>query len=401
MFKGNKKYIWMFVGMFLLIVLVQYLLPKPVNWQRTYSYKDKNPFGVYAIHQLLKPTYGNNLKINKSTLYNLQEDSVKKKTLIVMNDRINLNRIDLKTLFDFISSGHTVFLSANKFNGALADTFHLNTNSEQFSFYLKPDSLIKTPGVKLKMTAVNLNKKEYTYPLLCFDSYFSNYDSSRFTTHSLNNSGRCVLISTNIGKGKLFLMSMPDVFTNFFIVEHANRAYAYDVLSLATTNSEELIWDEYYKNFNPTNESMFKFIFDSDALYTAYLLILFSLILYMIFDGRRRQRAIPIIEPVKNTTLEFVNVVSHVYFNSDNHQYISEERIRYFYETIRKRFAIPTTEINESFYQQIADLSGYDQKLVKQLFVYCEKLKRNKNTTEYDLIELSRQINNFNKHSLR
>jgi hypothetical protein len=146
---------------------------------------------------------------------------------------------------------------------------------------------------------------------------------------------------------------------------------------------------------------MFKFIFDSDALYTAYVLTILSLILYMIFDGRRRQRAIPIVEPIKNTTLEFVNVVSHVYFNSDNHQFISEERIRYFYESIRKRFAISTSDINDEFYQQISDLSGYDQKLVKQLFVYCEKLKRSKNTTEYDLIELSRQINNFNKHSLR
>lgn len=391
----------MFVGIFLLIVLVQYLLPKPVNWQRTYSYKDKNPFGAYAIHQLLKPTYGASLKVNKSTLYNLQEDSVKKKTLVAMNDRINLSKTDLKTLFNFISSGHTVFLSANKFNGSLADTFHLNTNSEQYSFYLKPDSLIKTPGVKLKMTASNLKSKEYTYPLLCFDSYFSNYDSTRFTTHSLNNSGKSVLISTTIGKGKLYLMSMPDVFTNFFIVEHNNRSYAYSVLTLATQHADEVIWDEYYKNFNPRNESMFKFIFDSDALYTAYVLTILSLILYMIFDGRRRQRAIPIVEPIKNTTLEFVNVVSHVYFNSDNHQFISEERIRYFYESIRKRFAISTSDINDEFYQQISDLSGYDQKLVKQLFVYCEKLKRSKNTTEYDLIELSRQINNFNKHSLR
>lgn len=387
--------------MFALIILVQYLLPKPVNWQRTYSYKDKNPFGTYAIQKLLSPAYGKEVKVNKNTLYNLNTDSSVKQTVLLMNDRIKISSTDLKTIYDFIKKGNTVFIAANQFDGLLADTFHLETSAELYSYFMKPDTLIKTPGVSLNMTAKNLSKKKYTYPLICFDSYFSHFDSSLFRSYSVNNADRSVLIGAGIGKGKLYLMSMPDVFANYFIVDHPNREYVYQILSLVSDKKSNLIWDEYYKNFNPTNESIFKFIFESDALYTAYLLIIWSIILYMIFDGRRRQRAIPVLEPVKNTTLEFVNVVSHVYFNSDNHQFISEERIKYFYETIRKRFNVSTNEINDSLYEQVAELSGYELKLVKQLFVYCEKLKRNKNTSEYDLIELSRQINNFNKHSLR
>lgn len=401
MFKGNKKYIWLFIGMFVLIVLVQYLLPKPLNWQRTYSYKDKNPFGTFAIKKLLTPAYCEDVKVNRNTLYNLNSDSVKKHTVLLMNDRIKLSSTDLKTIFEFIKKGNTVFIAANQFNGLLADTFHLETNAELYSYFLKPDTLIKTPGVSLKMTAKNLNKKKYTYPLICYDSYFSHFDSTLFTCYSVNHADRSVLIGTEIGKGSLYLMSIPDVFTNYFIVDNPNREYAYQILSLVAGKSDVIIWDEYYKNFNPRNESIFKFIFESDALYTSYMLIIWSVVLYMIFDGQRRQRAIPVLEPIKNTTLEFVNVVSHVYFNSDNHQFISDERIKYFYETIRKRFNVSTSEINESFYVQVSELSGYELKLVKQLFVYCEKLKRNKNTKEYDLIELSRQINNFNKHSLR
>lgn len=392
----------MFIGMFMLIVLVQYLLPKPVNWERSYSLKDKNPFGTYAIHQLLSPTYSKNLKVNKSTLYNIgANDSSKTSCLILINERVELSKTDFKTLHDFISQGNTVFIAADEFAGIVADTFHLNTRLRSYTYFLKLDSLLKTEGTKLKLNASNLKKKNYTYPLMCRDSYFCNYDSANFSSLSINNDSQSVFIKTKIGKGNLYFMSMPDVFTNYFIVNQPNRYYAYSILSIVTLNNSTIIWDEYYKKFNVSSESFLKLIFGSDTLYTAYLLMLFSIIIYMISDGRRRQRAIPVIEPIKNTTLEFVNVVSHVYFNSQNHKYIAEERIKYFYESIRKRFSINTQEISEEFISTISELSAYDIKLVKQLFNYCEKLKNSETLMEYDLIELNRQIMNFNNKSLR
>ncbi len=402
MFKGNNKYIWLFISMFTLIVLVQYVLPKPVNWERTYSFKDKNPFGTYVIHQLLNPTYSKKLKVNRGTVYNIgNNDSAVASCLILINDKIELSKTDFKTLHRFISEGNTVFIAADQFGGALADTFHINTVLKSFTYFLKLDTLVKTSGTKLKLNASNLKKKYYTYPLICRDSYFTNYDSSRFSSVSVNSDTETVLIKTKINKGTLYLMSMPDVFTNYFIVNQPNRTYAYSILSMITTNTKQIIWDEYYKKFNAASESFLKLILDSDSLYTAYLLMIFSIIIYMITDGRRRQRAIPEIEPVKNTTLEFVNVVSHVYFNSENHKYIAEERVKYFYETIRKRFGLSTQEITEEFISVITELSGYESKLVKQLFAYCEKLKNSETVMEYDLIELNRQITNFNNKSLR
>ena len=121
----------------------------------------------------------------------------------------------------------------------------------------------------------------------------------------------------------------------------------------------------------------------------------------MIFEGRRRQRAIPVVAPPVNSTLEFVNVVSHVYYNSKNHQSIAAEKIRYFYETIRKRFHVNTNQINEEFFSAVTELSGVEKKLVKQLFIYCEKLKQPQEINENELVELNRQIHNFNKNSLR
>jgi hypothetical protein len=130
-------------------------------------------------------------------------------------------------------------------------------------------------------------------------------------------------------------------------------------------------------------------------------LLLFTIIIYMFFESRRRQRAIPLIEPVTNSTLEFVNVISHVYFNAKNHKHIAEERIRFFYEDIRKRFTIPTHTIDEVFFQSLHDLSGVSTEDIKKLFMYCERIKKFADLSELELLELNRQISNFNKNSLR
>jgi len=402
MLRGNNKYILIFVGMFIAVVTIQYLLPKPLNWQHTYLMRDKGPLGAYAIHNLLKPAYGKELEINKNTLYNLKYDAKANKTcLVLMDQEVSLNKTDLKTMFRFLEEGNTVFIAAGNFGGLLADTFHLRTRPKDYTWFEKPDSLIKRPGVTLKLMASNYKNKAYKYPMLANNYYFTNYDSTKFSVCSTMDDSSVVMVQTNVGRGKLVVMTMPDVFTNYFVVNHPNREYAYAVLSYVTQNTDDLIWDEYYKVFNVQSASFLKLIIESDALYAAYLLMLLTIIVYMISDGRRRQRPIPVVEPVKNTTLEFVNVVSHVYFNSANHKYIADERVKYFYETVRKRFNVPTTEINDVFLQTIHELSGYDIKLIRQLFVYCEKLRKLEMATERDLIELNRQITNFNTKSLR
>jgi hypothetical protein len=121
----------------------------------------------------------------------------------------------------------------------------------------------------------------------------------------------------------------------------------------------------------------------------------------MIFEMKRKQRAIPIINPLKNSTLEFVDVISHVYFNSKNHKHIAEESIHYFYFDIRRKYTVNTTQQDAEFYTTIHKLSGIAFDDVKQLFSYCENIKQAPSLTQYDLLELNDRINNFKQKSIR
>lgn len=399
MFKQNKKIVYLFLGLAALVIALQYFLPKPLDLNRNYLNKNKSPFGCYAIYNLLNNVYSKTVKVNTQTIYNLNSRTNDSTSFLIVNDKVNFNSYDAKYLYALLEKGNTVFLAASDFSGGLNDSLHLNTSSVYYDFSESFDTLIKKPGVQIRFSASNLKTKSYAYTRLANAAYFTNFDSTRFKVLACIEKNKACLIRTKVGSGTLYLMSMPDVFSNYFVANHPNREVAYACLSLL--HNKELLWDEYYKTFNVSKSSPIKFILESDALYAAYLLTLLSLILYMIFEGRRRQRAIPVLSPLQNTTLEFVNVISHVYYNDKNHKNIGREKIRYFYESIRKRFQVNTLELTKELTEEISLLSGIDKKEVERLFMYCKRIETSKEVTEYELLELNRQIELFNKNSLR
>ena len=397
--KANRKYLYYFLAIFTVIVGAQYLLPKPVNWNRTYLSKDKAPLGCYAIHELVNGVYAEKVTNNTQTFYSLKEKTDSASSIILINDNFNFNKSDLSSLYQMINKGAKVFLAANEFNGSLVDSLHIETTYSSFEYFSSIDSLMNKPGEALVPLSKSTGKEKYVYPRLTWTSYFENFDTTRFKVLAINDKQKACFIRTTIGKGQLYLMSVPDVFGNIFIVNHKNRNFVYFLLS--HTKNKSLIWDEYYKTYNVSNYSPIRFILESDALYAAYLLLIFSIIIYMITEGRRRQRPIPVTEPNTNSTLEFINVIAHVYYGSKNHQNIATEKIRYFYDEIRRKFNLNTNEINTLFLEDISELSGIKKTQVEQLFNYCEKIKQRESIDELELIELERQISNFNKNSLR
>jgi hypothetical protein len=399
-FKGNRKYYYILGILFIAVIVLQYVQPKPVNWSRTYLKKDKIPFGCYAIFNLLE-SYGKTVEVNQQSIYNLNgqgEDSLT--SLLMVNDQVQLSKLDIKSLFSYIKKGNTVCIAATGFDKAIQDTFRLKTSYNWMGFDKPIDSLLLKQLFEIRYTAPGNNiLKSYVYPQVALEMYFTGFDTTLFRVSSVNAKNDPVLLEASIGKGKLLLSSLPDVFGNLFIVNHSNRFYTYTLLSKLKNN--RIIWDEHYKTYNVQEKGMLQFIFGNDALYMAYCIGVLGLLFFMVFEMKRRQRAIPVIRPLQNSTLEFVDVISHVYFNSNNHKHIAEESIQYFYFYIRKKFNVNTNEMDETFYNTVHRLSGIDKDSVKKLFIYCENLKHAPALTENDLLELNSRINNFKQKSTR
>ncbi len=401
MFNGNRKYYSVLALIFIAVIALQYMQPKPINWTRTYFKKDKIPFGCYAIFNLLENNFAKKVITNKQTLYSLNAEMAESnQTLILIDDNIELSKLDVKSLFSFLKKGNTVLISTSNFSKALQDTFNIDVQENWIAKSTSIDSLLTKRAFEVQYTQPKNNVlKSYVYPTVATESYFTKFDTTLFKVSSINKQHQPVLLEANIGKGKLVLSSLPDVFGNLFIVNHVNRFYAYTLLS--KVKNKTIIWDENYKTHNVQQKGIFQFIFNNDALYMGYCIAIIGLLFFMIFEMKRKQRAIPVIKPLQNTTLEFVDVISHVYFNSKNHKYIAEEKIAYFYFDMRKKFSVNTTLMDDEFYNTIHLLSGIDLDAVKKLFSYCENLKQAPSLTEQDLLELNTRITNFKLKSIR
>ena len=401
MLKGNRKYYIVLATIFVGVIFLYYSQPKPINWNRTFGKDDKIPFGSYAIFHLLKDTYASSVQTNSEGIYNLNERNLSTdQSLLIIDEQISMSRLEIRSLFAFAQKGNTVLLCANQFGKALKDTFRLDVRMNTSFDASSLDSLLKRPAFEVSyVQPKNTARKSYVYPKVATESYFSEIDTSRFSIVAVNKKQMPVLLERPAGKGKILISTLPDVFGNLFIVDHPNRFYVYTLLSRLRNRS--ILWDEYYKTYGHPKDSLFAFIFSSDALYMAYGITLLGLLLFMVFEIKRRQRPIPVIRPLQNTTLEFVDVVSHVYFNSRNHKHIALETIRYFYFDISRKFNLSTADLDEEFYTRLHHLSGVDLEKIRVLFRYCENLKQAPGLTEDDLLELNDRIAKFKKQSIR
>jgi hypothetical protein len=115
----------------------------------------------------------------------------------------------------------------------------------------------------------------------------------------------------------------------------------------------------------------------------------------VIFKGRRDQRIIPVIKPLANTTIEFVNTVGNLYFKQSNHKNIAEKKITYFLAYIRTKYSLKTLKINDELVNQLSEKSMVDNNEIKKLFKHLNLISVSGTINKSTLIELNNLIENF------
>ena len=122
---------------------------------------------------------------------------------------------------------------------------------------------------------------------------------------------------------------------------------------------------------------------------------LVSVILFIIFYGRRKQRIIPVIPPLNNSTLEFVRTVGNVYYQQKEHKNIAEKKITYFMDYLRNRYFIKAVTFDNEILKKISEKTSYPIKKLNNIFFLIEQIKNSNNITEAELVKINSQIENF------
>jgi hypothetical protein len=381
------------IGILVFVVLLT-LGPKPIDWSQSYSKNDKIPFGNSILYELLPDHFeGNTLTPVHSEWQTFFEGSLPEKSnFIIINREFIPNQTELENLFELLKNGNSVFIASSIYAEAFADTFELMTD-ESFWPILNPnDSVSFNFANKAFKTPYG-----YWYNKAISNHYFTDYDTTRTTVLGHNNEGKTNFIRIRQDEGYLYLNLNPLAFTNYNLVMGNNYEYVFKCLSYLPI--QNTYWNEFYKLKNSTQRSSIEYILSRKSLRYAWYLFLTGIVLFFVFQSRRTHRAIPVLTPLTNTTLSFIETIGRLYFSRKNHLDIAQKRFLYFIEFIRSRYYIEASETHNEMVHKVVEKSGIPKRTVQQIFDMGSKMGQMKKLSEADLEQFNKHLEYFYSNS--
>jgi hypothetical protein len=331
---------------------------------------------------------------------------------IFINQGFEASRLETAALLRFVAAGHDVFIAAEDFGparrGLLADTLGFRTVEADTTHRLaqvmhderltgKADSvqlhlLRARPGLASANFRFNAAAAGYRLAL-------TKRRPHRGATLAADERGRPVLLRLNQGRGHFYLCSVPLAFGNYWVLRPRTADFAFAALSYLPAGHPAW-WDEYQKQGREGEQSTLRVLLAHPALRTAYYLVLVVGLLFVFVEARRRQRIIPILNPLPNTTLLFTRTVAGLYLQGRNHAQIAEKKTALFLDYLRTRFQEPTPDLaDDTFRERLSQKAGVPRPRVDELVRLINHARTAPAVTDQQLLILSRAIRDFKREA--
>ena len=391
--RKDWKYILYISLAFGLFVIVKLFSPKKYDWTMTFAYDDKNPYGAYAFSNLLPELFpGRGISHSYKTLYEIKDSLAGLENILIISSNFSADKEDSETLLHHVEKGGSVFISAEYFWGHFSDTLSLRTYDY---FFKSGDVFGKRDTSYLKFSNAQIDTAdEFHYRRDNIHNYFSQFDTTSTTVIAKNDYGYPVTIRMKIGKGNLILNSTPLIFSNIYLLSSNNHSFVSKTLSYLPL--QNVVWTEYYHLGRMEATTPLRFILTNEPLRWAYYITIISILLFMLFEMKRKQRIIPIVSPLANTTLEFVGTIGNLYYQSGEHKNIAEKKIHFFLDQLRSKYWLNTTHLDETFVSIASRKTGRNEEEVRLLINVINSIRSKEKISESELIDLNTRMEKFN-----
>jgi hypothetical protein len=371
---------------------LEYTKPKQVDWSVTYSAKDKIPYGTYVLYEEMSKLFPNKktelINETPASYLDAHEDNADCLYFII-NEDTSISDTDADFLLDFASNGNDVFLVSTIIPDEILKELDLKVKTSQY--VLDKDFA----DVQLYLTNPEFQKTKYTFEKVSKYVYFDKVDTvNTIVLGEFINSGekKINFIKQKYGEGYFYLHLFPDAFSNYFMLKDN---YTYATNSLNYFRKETILWDEYKKSVNALPEGMMMYIYENPPLTWAWRILILSTVFYVIFFGKRLQRIIPVIKPLKNTTVEFTKTIGNLYYNNRKHQDIIEKKIKYFLYFVKEHYFMDIETIDENFSEKLHLKSGVSKEITDKIVSLIQKSQHS--SSEETLKIINKTIDIFYK----
>lgn len=200
-----------------------------------------------------------------------------------------------------------------------------------------------------------------------------------------------------VGEGHITLHAAPLVMSNYFLLQDRNLEYLQALWNLFPEDISHIYWNSYYKHH--AEHSDFGILWKHPATRWALTLSIIALLLYVLLEVKRRQRALAIIKPLENTSVTFVETVGRLYYNKGNHHNLAEKMTQHFLEWVRSHYYLNTNLLDDVFIKNLTAKSGLPIEVVKNLVEMIHEIRLGgTNIDEPYLYHLDNTIQRFYKN---
>ena len=80
-----------------------------------------------------------------------------------------------------------------------------------------------------------------------------------------------------------------------------------------------------------------------------------SLLIFILFNAKRKQRVVKVIKPLENSTIAFTKTIGNLYYETKDHNNLIDKKITYFLEFIRRKYYLDTQLLDEKFMKNLKE----------------------------------------------
>ena len=404
MSKRLKIYLGILVAIIIAVAFVEVSKPTPIDWRQTYNERQTKPYDLQIFHKELDAImYSGKIKTVYRTPFEFFKDQYDWKryeykiqgTYMCITPDLLIDPSSIHEMLDFAAEGNTIFLSSNEMPRYLRDSL---------GFSIQHDQRFASKAT-LKFTNNRLKNNQVTYDKGIKNTYFSYIDTLNTTVlgyqqfeNDSTQTNYTNFIKIPIGKGSFLVHTQPVTFTNYHLLKDNYHKYSEGVL--AYIPNEDLFFDSPNKIIRAdgaNDDSRLRFILAQPALRWAWYLALLFLLIFILFNIKRKQRIVKVIKPLENTTVDFTKTIGNLYYETKDHQNVAHKKITYFLEYIRTEYFMDTQVLDEKFCIRLYQKSGNSLEETEQLVKLIKILKKKLFFDENDVIRITAAIERFRR----
>ena len=408
--KSSRLFIVVIIALMAVILLFEMNAPARFNWDDlSRSYKSKQPFGCYVMDSVLRASLPHGYEVIGSDFEQyIGENAKPVKHTFLFTNTFEYFRPDTNFL-KMIEEGNNAII-ATDYNISYYDdsTEEMGLGYKCYSnnYYYDGDYFSKESlSINASYDTVYWESGEMfapaSYPInsvFCTKELILSSDYRILATlnekHENGSDGDVDTVAgiRDCGKGKIVVVSMPMLFSNYGILNDTIRPLVLRLLSqcsdLPMVRYDPSLMSEMEQD--EQEDSPLHYLLANRPLRWALYLALATVILFVLFSARRRQRVIPVIKPPVNHMMDFVKRIGGIYYkrhdnvdllikkyvtfgnelrtkamiNVDDYDHIDDEL-----QSLSTRTGIPFKELQQQIYDvwRATNASSINDKRLQQL----------------------------------